>query len=124
MCKLFLGLDPKSYTFQIRSVRLGGHATSIRLEDMFWCVLEKLAAEEGTTLGRFLTKLHDEILKFHGEANNFTSLLRCACLVHIESTKDAADSKAAVPLHMWRAESTSIKPEVSRAQLSAPARVR
>lgn len=97
MCQLFSGLDPKSYTFQIRSVRLGGHATSIRLEVMFWHVLEKLAAEEGTTLGRFLTKLHDEVLRFHGEVNNFTSLLRCACLVYVENIRDVADSKVEVP---------------------------
>ena len=96
MCKLFSELDPKSYVSQIRSVRLGGHATSIRLESMFWHVLERLAAEEGMSLGRFLTKLHDEVLRFHGEANNFTSLLRCACLVYVQR------ANAAVPLHMWR----------------------
>jgi predicted DNA-binding ribbon-helix-helix protein len=95
MCKLFSRLDPKSYTFQIRSVLLGGHATSIRLEAMFWNILEKLAAEEGATLDRFLTKLHDEPLRFHGEANDFTSLLRCACLVYVESKKGIFDALGA-----------------------------
>ncbi|MEH2478126.1 putative DNA-binding ribbon-helix-helix protein [Nitrobacteraceae bacterium AZCC 2146] len=91
MCKLFFGLDPTSYTFQIRSVRLGGHATSIRLEVMFWNILDKLAAEETATLDRFLTRLHDETLRFQGEADDFTSLLRCACLVYVESKKDIFD---------------------------------
>jgi predicted DNA-binding ribbon-helix-helix protein len=92
MCKLLSELDLKSCAFQIRSVRLGAHVTSIRLEAMFWNILEKLAAEEGATLDRFLTKLHDETLRFHGEANDFTSLLRCACLVYVESMKDVFDA--------------------------------
>ncbi len=80
MCKIFAELDASSYQPQTRSVRLGGHATSIRLEALFWQVLEKIAASEGFTLGRFLTKLHDEVLEFHGEIGNFTALLRCACI--------------------------------------------
>jgi predicted DNA-binding ribbon-helix-helix protein len=92
MCKLFSELDPKNCAFEIRSVRLGGHVTSIGLEAMFWNILEKLAAEEGATLDRFLTKLHDETLRFHGEANDFTCLLRCACLVYVESMKDVFDA--------------------------------
>ncbi|ACK50593.1 siderophore biosynthesis protein-like protein [Methylocella silvestris BL2] len=80
MCKIFHELDPSSYQCQTRSVRLGGHVTSIRLEALFWQVLEKLAASEGSTLGRLLTKLHDESLEFQGGIGNFTALLRCACI--------------------------------------------
>ncbi len=78
MCKIFYELDAASYQCQTRSIRLGGHVTSIRLEALFWQILEKIAASEGFSLGRFLTKLHDEILEFHGEIGNFTALLRCA----------------------------------------------
>lgn len=80
MCKIFCELDSASYQCQTRSIRLGGHVTSIRLEALFWQVLETIASSESTTLGRFLTKLHDEILEFHGEIGNFTALLRCACI--------------------------------------------
>ncbi len=80
MCKIFYDLEPASYQCQTRSIRLGGHVTSIRLEVLFWQVLETIATSEGFTLGRFLTKLHDEILEFHGEIGNFTALLRCACI--------------------------------------------
>ena len=77
MCSMFSQIDPDAYTYQTRSVRLGGHATSIRLEASFWTSLEQIAAAEKVSLGRFLTKLHDEVLEFRGEAQNFTSLLRC-----------------------------------------------
>lgn len=93
MCRIFCDLTPASYQCQTRSVRLGGHVTSIRLEVMFWEALEKIAASEGCTLGRFLTKLHDEILEFHGEISNFTSLLRCAC-VRYSAQRDALNDLA------------------------------
>ena len=80
MCKIFSNLDPALYEFQTRSVRLSGHSTSIRLEVAFWNTLERIALAQGTPLGRLLTKLHDEVLEFRGEAPNFASLLRCACL--------------------------------------------
>ncbi len=82
MCKLFARTDPRSYASETRSVRLAGHVTSIRLEGAFWDVLAEIAADQGITLGRFLTVLHDEVLEEHGEVTNFTSLLRCACLTY------------------------------------------
>ena len=45
------------------------------------------AAAQNVSLGRFLSKLHDEVLMFRGEAQNFTSLLRCACLTYMAETK-------------------------------------
>lgn len=45
-------------------------------------MLEDLAAGEGLSLGRFLTRLHGETLRQSGEPKNFASLLRCACLIH------------------------------------------
>ena len=32
----------------------------------------------------FISKLHDEVLMLHGEARNFSSILRCTCLVYLE----------------------------------------
>ena len=39
-----------------------------------------IAAEQGVSLGKLLTKVHDEVLEFDEELSNFASLLRCACL--------------------------------------------
>ena len=95
MCSMFSQIDPDAYTYQTRSVRLGGHATSIRLEASFWTSLEEIAAAEKVSLGRFLTKLHDEVLEFRGAAQNFTSLLRCACLSHVSRTRGAVVANGA-----------------------------
>ena len=47
MCQIFAGQSPDRYASQTRSVRLGGHVTSIRLEKAFWDILEEVAAGPG-----------------------------------------------------------------------------
>jgi predicted DNA-binding ribbon-helix-helix protein len=82
MCRLFAHQPQRDYESQTRSLRIGGHCTSIRLELAFWETLEEIAAKEGMSLAKFLTKLHSEVLDHHGEVNNFASLLRCSCLIY------------------------------------------
>src|SRR5262245_60617138 len=91
MCQLFAHQPQRDYESQTRSLRIGGHCTSIRLEMAFWDTLEEIAAREGTSLAKFLTKLHNEVIDHHGEVNNFASLLRCSCLIY------RSRSAAAVP---------------------------
>ena len=83
MCQIFAGQDPASYESATRSLRLNGQSTSIRLEVAFWEMLDVIAAAEGFTTPGFISKLHAEVLEQQGEARNFTSLLRCACLQHL-----------------------------------------
>lgn len=82
MCYLFAHQPQRDYESQTRSLRIGGHSTSIRLEMSFWDTLEEIAAKEETTLAKFLGKLYHEVLDHHGEVNNFASLLRCSCLIY------------------------------------------
>ena len=96
MCKMFAGQSPDLYESHTRSIRLGGHATSIRLEAAYWAILEEIAAEQGVSLPRFLTKLHDEVLDFRGEITNFTSLLRCACLTYVGEVRGRAPETLAL----------------------------
>jgi len=90
MCQIFAGQDPQTYECETRSLRLNGQSTSIRLEQAFWKVLDEIAATEGLSVPQFISKLHSEVLELHGEARNFTSLLRCACLVHLTRAVDSA----------------------------------
>ncbi len=83
MCKIFAGQLPTTYEYQTRSLRLNGQSTSIRLETAFWDELTQIADAEGLSTPQFISKLHSEVLERHGEAGNFTSLLRCACLLHL-----------------------------------------
>jgi predicted DNA-binding ribbon-helix-helix protein len=84
MCHLFASQPPDSYAFETRSIRLNGQSTSIRLERIFWTILEQIAAAEGLTVPRFISTLHSETLTMWGEVPNFTSHLRCICLVAVE----------------------------------------
>ena len=90
MCQIFAGQDSATYEYETRSLRLNGQSTSIRLERSFWNVLTEIAAAEDLSVPQFISKLHSEVLELHGEARNFTSLLRCACLVHLDRAAQSA----------------------------------
>lgn len=83
MCQMFAGQDPARYECVTRRLRLNGQSTSVRLERAFWGIVDQMAAKESSTTPAFLSKLHSEVLQQHGEATNFTSLLRCACMIHL-----------------------------------------
>lgn len=84
MCQVFAGQDPERYASTTRRLRLNGQSTSIRLENAFWQVIDQIAESDGMTTPVFLSTLHSEVLEMRGEPENFTSLLRCACLKFME----------------------------------------
>ncbi len=86
MSRFYAGQDPAGCTTIARSVRLAGHATSIRLEATFWNILDEIAADQDLTTPRFLSRLYDEALERDGEISNFTSLLRVACVRHLQAS--------------------------------------
>lgn len=83
MCQIFAGQDPSRYDSVTRRLRLNGQSTSVRLERAFWGIIDQMAMQERSTTPAFLSKLHSEVLEQHGEAKNFTSLLRCACTIYL-----------------------------------------
>jgi len=98
MCNVIAGQDPSTYAYKTRSVRLAGHATSIRLEAQFWDILDEIAACQGMTTPQFLAKLYDEALEIHGEVANFASLLRNACVLYLKdpaAIRGAPESESA-----------------------------
>ena len=84
MCEVFAGQPRESYEPITRNLRLNGQSTSIRMESSFWDILDTMADEEGVSTPLFLSTLHSEVIEIHGEAKNFTSLLRCACVKKIQ----------------------------------------
>ena len=85
MCQLYIGADPRLYRSRSRSVRLHGMVTSIRLENQFWEILDRMALEERTTTPRLIGTLHDELLAQRGAVENFASFLRVCCIRFEES---------------------------------------
>ena len=99
MCRLFAHQPQHDYESQTRSLRIGGHSTSIRLEMAFWDTLEEIAAKEGMSLAKFVTTLYAEVLDHHGEVKNFASLLRCSCLIYrAKATTALPDFRAAAAI--------------------------
>ena len=79
MCQVFVSADPQLYAHRARSIRLHGVATSIRLENLFWQVLDEIAARDGYTVPQLCTKLYDELVAERGAVDNFASFLRVCC---------------------------------------------
>lgn len=91
MCRIFAGQDPARFESVTRSIRLCGHATSIRLEAAFWSLLDEIAANEGVSTPKFLSKLYDEAAQQNGEVRNFTSMLRTTCLLYLSGARPAPE---------------------------------
>lgn len=79
MCKIFISADPDLYRCRSRSLRLSGVATSIRLENLFWQVLEEIGARDGLSVAQLISRLYDELTDAGGDCANFSSFLRVSC---------------------------------------------
>ncbi len=86
MCEIFVKADPQLYDYRSRSVRIHGVVTSLRLESMFWDVLERIAQRDRMTVPQLISKLYDEVIEYRGDIPNFASFLRVCCLRFLDPT--------------------------------------
>lgn len=84
MCKLFVGANSQLWESQTRSIRMDGMVTSVRLENMFWTVLEEIAAKDDMNVPQLLHQLYNESIDAGHDLGNFTSFLRVCCLRFID----------------------------------------
>lgn len=80
MCGIYINTDPILYELRTRSLRIHGVITTVRLENLFWNVLQEIAEREALTTNQFIAKLHDELTEIRDGTRNFTSFLRVCCL--------------------------------------------
>jgi predicted DNA-binding ribbon-helix-helix protein len=93
MCQIYVNADPILYESRTRALRIHGVVTTVRLENLFWDVLQEIASREGMTTSQFAVKLYDELVSLRGETPaNFASFLRVCCLryLSLEAAKDHA----------------------------------
>ncbi|WP_277188969.1 ribbon-helix-helix domain-containing protein [Caballeronia sp. BR00000012568055] len=84
MCGVYINADPILYESRTRSLRIHGVITTVRLENLFWDVLQEIAARENLTTSQFAVKLYDELIDLRGELpTNFASFLRVCCLRYL-----------------------------------------
>nr|WP_092712972.1 ribbon-helix-helix domain-containing protein [Rhizobium multihospitium] len=84
MCRVLSHQGQDRFTKVNRSVRIGGHSTSVRLESAFWNALEDMAAIEGLSTSKLIAELYHEALEQHGNMPNLASMLRTVCLLYLQ----------------------------------------
>jgi predicted DNA-binding ribbon-helix-helix protein len=95
MCEFFVQADPILYESRTRTVRIHGVLTSIRLENLVWDTLARMAADEGKSTNALIVTFYDEIMAFRGEVPNFASFLRVTCMRYV--LRELSHQRAAVP---------------------------
>ena len=78
MCEIFIRASEVLCAGNVRCAC--GVATSLRLEQLFWQVLEEIAGRDGMRVTQLIERLYDELIEYRGQAANFTSFLRVCCL--------------------------------------------
>ncbi|WP_408228158.1 MULTISPECIES: ribbon-helix-helix domain-containing protein [Paraburkholderia] len=73
-----------------RSVRLNGIATCLRLEEIYWSIIEELAREESLTVGKLISRWAMEMDLAHESTWNFTGYVRVVCVVQLMRRADPA----------------------------------
>ncbi|NER59820.1 ribbon-helix-helix domain-containing protein [Pseudomonas sp. MAFF212428] len=73
-----------------RSVRLNGFATCLRLEEVYWKILERIAAANHCTVNSVLSHVDREVHLRHGGVKNFSGLVRVICVVYLLGGTSAA----------------------------------
>lgn len=68
-------------TVKKRSIVIGGHKTSISLEDKFWACLQQIARDRATTLSKLISMLDAE-----RNGGNLSSTIRVFVLNHYRNT--------------------------------------
>lgn len=96
MCHVFSGQEPAGFEQISRSVRIGGHSTSIRPEAAFWELLDEIAAAQGLSTPKFLSLLYDEAMAIQGGISNFASMLRTTCLLYLRGARPARSEAGAL----------------------------
>jgi predicted DNA-binding ribbon-helix-helix protein len=91
MCKVYAGQNPEGYKSINRSIRIGGHSTSIQLEAVFWELLDEIAQSQHLTTPKFISTLYSEAIEINGEIHNFASMLRSTCALYLSGHRPAAE---------------------------------
>lgn len=128
MCEIFISANPDSYASRTRSVRLHGVVTSIRLENLYWDVLDEIGLRDGMTVVQLIEKLYDELVDARGEVGNFSSFLRVSALRYMAlQAHDRIPMDNAIPIRSLDARAVLhalpghwALPEVGRAGAAGP----
>lgn len=67
-----------------RSVRLNGFSTCLRLEAVYWGILERIAAANQCSVSAVLSYVDRELHLRQGGVSNFSGLIRVICVAWLQ----------------------------------------
>lgn len=82
---------------RLRSVRINGFSTCLRLEEIYWRIIEEIAHQESLTVGKLISKWAMEIDMTHETIRNFTGFVRIICVTQILEHKYPINLKTIDP---------------------------
>lgn len=74
-----------------RSVRINGLATCLRLEEVYWRIIEEIARQESVTVGKLISRWALEIDLTQEAICNFTGFVRIICVTQLLDGKHPID---------------------------------
>ncbi|MDR8402035.1 MULTISPECIES: ribbon-helix-helix domain-containing protein [Paraburkholderia] len=74
-----------------RSVRINGLATCLRLEEVYWRIIEEIARQESVTVGKLISRWALEIDLTQEAICNFTGFVRIICVTQLLDRKHPID---------------------------------
>lgn len=118
MCDIYVRADPIHYEQRTRSMRLRGVVTSIRLENLCWDILARIASKDNLTTNQLISQLYDEIIERQGKVDNLSSFLRVSCMRYLSYVAEKHEKD-----HLMMGEATEVAAEKTSGQLhTLPAR--
>lgn len=66
-----------------RSIRVNGLATCMRLEEIYWSIIEELARSESLTVGKLISRWAMEMDLTQEAVWNFTAYIRVVCVLQL-----------------------------------------
>jgi predicted DNA-binding ribbon-helix-helix protein len=85
VCNIYVSAARASYESTVRSIRIQGVVTSIRLENKFWQLLDDMASREHYSTPQFINQLYVELTARQDQkpVTNFASFLRVSCTIYL-----------------------------------------
>ncbi|WP_244144194.1 ribbon-helix-helix domain-containing protein [Paraburkholderia fungorum] len=82
---------------RLRSVRINGLATCLRLEEVYWRIIEEIARQKSMSVGKLISQWAREIDLTQETVCNFTGLIRIICVTQLLDKKHPINLEAIDP---------------------------
>ena len=112
MCDIYVRADPIHYEQRTRSMRIRGVVTSIRLENLCWDVLARIASKDSLTTNQLISQLYDEVIARQGKVDNLSSFLRISCMRYLSYVAEKHEKD-----HLMMGQPSEIISEIQPAQV-------